>query len=758
MGDAGEIKQPQVELQTSEHEEVLNLIDTLRSHGISQYIDLPQLIVCGDQSSGKSSVLEAISGLRFPTKDNLCTRFATELILRRGPSTKVTITIHPDDERPEQESQKLSQFQSPSNSLDDFADIVKSAEQAMGLDSSAKVFSKDVLRVELCGPAQPNLTLVDLPGIFWAGDKSQSDDDAQLVQSMVKSYMEKSRSIILAVISAKSDLAMQVITKLAREIDPDGLRTLGIITKPDLLHEGSDSEANFVKLAKNENIAFKLGWHVLKNRDYDTKDTSSAERDDAERTFFSGRVWSSALPKSQVGVNNLRPRLSRVLLGQILAELPNLVRDVEDELRSCKNRLQALGGSRSTLLEQRTYLLAASQTFVDLMKDAVGGNYSDAFFGSSDSDAGYDKRLRAVAQCMLSDFADHMRLRGHAQKIVEESVAPPTLPNSPKNISRDKFLESVSLRMRRSRGCELPGLFNPAIVGDLFFEQSKPWGHILNDTEEKLVAAAKTAIAAVVEHACDSTTADAIMRHIVRPNMEPIVLKLHEKVEEVLRPHTRGHPITFNHYFIDNLQKMRQRESRGVMAGKIRQFFGADPDSEPKSNRLVKPQFDCRDLLNALLTETEADMELFACKEATNAMEAYYKVAMKSVIDSFGVYAIEECLLKELPNLFKPQNIMALEDGLVTRIAGESEESLIEREDLMKKLKVLEKTMTTLRRMKGFKGSGAIVENGSHHHHKDSRTNSSKANDSEANDSGESDDDSGDDSASTTYEYPDGPS
>jgi hypothetical protein len=79
---------------------------------------------------------------------------------------------------------------------------------------------------------------------------------------------------------------------------------------------------------------------------------------------------------------------------------------------------------------------------------------------------------------------------------------------------------------------------------------------------------------------------------------------------------------------------------------------------------------------------------------------------MKSVIDSFGVYAIEECLLKELPNLFKPQNIMALEDGLVTRIAGESEESLIEREDLMKKLKVLEKTMTTLRRMKGFKGSG----------------------------------------------------
>lgn len=74
---------PVVSLQSKDHEELLNIIDKLRSQGISRYIDLPQLIVCGDQSSGKSSVLEAVSGLRFPTKDNLCTRFATELILRR---------------------------------------------------------------------------------------------------------------------------------------------------------------------------------------------------------------------------------------------------------------------------------------------------------------------------------------------------------------------------------------------------------------------------------------------------------------------------------------------------------------------------------------------------------------------------------------------------------------------------------------------------------------------------------------------------
>jgi len=290
MEEGAEITMPRVGLQTAQHEELLNIIDTLRSQGICRYIDLPQLIVCGDQSSGKSSVLEAISGLRFPTKDNLCTRFATELILRRGPSPSITVTIIPGEDRTQRESDILSQFKAPSISVDDFANIVAAAEKAMGLDESSKVFSKDILRVELCGPKQTHLTLVDLPGIFWAGDQSQSDEDATIVRALVESYMKKSRSIILVVVSAKSDFAMQIITKLAREIDPSGHRTLGIITKPDLLHAGSDSESAFVELAKNENIYFELGWHVLKNRDYDTRTSTTLERDLAEKECFQKHV------------------------------------------------------------------------------------------------------------------------------------------------------------------------------------------------------------------------------------------------------------------------------------------------------------------------------------------------------------------------------------------------------------------------------------------------------------------------------------
>ena len=99
---------------------------------------------------------------------------------------------------------------------------------------------------------------------------------------------------------------------MARELDPKGTRTLGLITKPDALDAGSDSEAAYLRLAQNKDIMFRLGWHVLKNRDYKMRDASSAERDEAEEDFFGTGVWTSMDPK-HLGVKSLKPRLSNVL-------------------------------------------------------------------------------------------------------------------------------------------------------------------------------------------------------------------------------------------------------------------------------------------------------------------------------------------------------------------------------------------------------------------------------------------------------------
>lgn len=622
-------QQPQVHLQTREHEELLTVIDTLRSQGTTNYIDLPQLVVCGDQSAGKSSVLEAISGgVRFPAKEETCTRFATELVLRRDSKPKANISIVPDVERPQAEKDALIGFQAPSTSLDLLPTIMEAAAEAMGIDNEHKSFSKDILRVELCGPTQPHLSLVDLPGITHAPGKHQSPSEVKAVQDLVQSYMEKPRSIILAVVSAQNDLNNQIITTYAKTADPEGARTLGIVTKPDTLYDGSDKQKVYLELAEESTSTFKLGWHYLRNRDYTTKDSTAIERDEAEQEFFQRVEWSS-VPRSMVGISALRLRLSNVLVSCISQELPRLVRDVRTGITECQEQLKKLGPARRTLDEQRNSLFEASQMFFSLMKDSVHGSYHDAFFGSSESDTEYNKRLRAVVQNALRQFALDMRSRGHFVQLVDHFPEGKASAREfePKPVTRDMFLDYVQMRMARTRGRELPGTFNPDVVGDLFFDQARPWTSIVHSTRERLIEATQLTIGLVLEHVVHPSMAEQIQRHLIRPNVDRIGKALFEKADEVLKPHLKGRPMTFNHYFTENMWKKRRTERRKVMEKKINDFFRKGPEAA-RASKTWKGELDLGDLLDHFAEESDVDFDRFVCIEATNAMEAYYSVCL----------------------------------------------------------------------------------------------------------------------------------
>jgi Dynamin family/Dynamin central region len=625
MGDKNPGEVPPISLQSKDHEDLLNIIDQLRLQGISRYIDLPQLIVCGDQSSGKSSVLEAVSGIRFPTKDNLCTRFATELILRRGPSTSASVTIVPNAERSESDKAKLQQFQHEIHDLDKFEALVNDAKTIMGLDGNEKAFSKDILRVEVSGPSQPHLTLVDLPGLFSAGNKVQSDTDANVVKSLVLSYMKNKRSIVLAVVSAKNDFANQIVTKYARDIDPQGFRTLGIITKPDTLHAGSDSERSFVELAENKDVKFRLGWHVLKNRDYNTRECSMTERDEGERHFFSRGIWTS-LPSNHVGISSLKPRLSAVLKEQILVVLPKLIEDVTAGIRKCKDILNRLGDPRGTLQEQRFHLLQLSQEFASLAKSAIDGIYVEGFFGTAMDDIGYSKRLRAVIQNTCQEFSEAMRQRGHSKEIVEKvgfSGLPPAGHASPISISRSDYIGEVMRLMKRSRGCELPGTYNPLIVGNLFYEQSKNWANLADMYTGRILDATRTTLDAIIENTADETTGAGLMRYIINPAMDSLKTDLESTVTSILEPHQRGHPITYNHYFTDNIQKAKAEHRKNSITKQVEAFFGQKMGD---NDQVRQRSFSMKNLVESLNQSTEADMDRYACSEAIDCMQAYYKV------------------------------------------------------------------------------------------------------------------------------------
>lgn len=149
----------------------------------------------------------------------------------------------------------------------------------MGLvsdDPGAKsTFSNDVLR--LSGPKEDHLTIIDVPGIFkrtTSGVTTKSD--REMVEGMVHNYMTNPRCEMLVVVPANVDIATQEILKKAEDIDPDGIRTLEVLTKPDLVDKGA--EQNVIDLVEVKTHQLELGWHVLRNAGQADLEKPIAER------------------------------------------------------------------------------------------------------------------------------------------------------------------------------------------------------------------------------------------------------------------------------------------------------------------------------------------------------------------------------------------------------------------------------------------------------------------------------------------------
>ncbi|KAL4982526.1 P-loop containing nucleoside triphosphate hydrolase protein [Aspergillus falconensis] len=675
------------ELCTDEQLDLLNSIDTLRSQGINHYISLPQIIVCGDQSSGKSSVLEAISGVSFPVKSSLCTRFPTELVLRKNVQVGVRVSIVPHHSRSDVERESLSRFCEEIYGFDGISALIDNAKAAMGITTYGKAFSNDLLRVEVSGPDRPHLTIVDLPGLIHSETKQQTAADVQLVQEVVRSYMTEPRSIILAVISAKNDFANQIVLKLARDADSSGDRTLGVITKPDTLVSGSESEAMFLSLARNQDVEFRLGWHVLKNMDTEKGNWTLADRDRDEMVFFSQGAWGD-LPRALVGVSGLRSRLSKVLLGQIAAELPSLISEIKVKTDLCKSQLEKLGEPRATPDEQRPYLLRISQSFQVLVKAAVDGTYNDTFFEHMDATNGQQKRLRAVIQNLNEDFTEHIARKGHYRHVCEAGGGTKKSKHQIW-VTRAEYTAYIGKLLRQTRGRELPGMFNPMIVQDVW-------------------SAARNFILLAVRHVADDATSTAIRDEIIFPAFDTLRQEIEQKTTELLVPHKTGHPITYNHYFTETLQKIRGEQHESEISKTIQWFFGVSNLDEPY---LTSTSINLNQLVRSLLQQTEPNMVRFASVEALDCMLAYYKVALKRYVDDIANEVVESQLMLALIQIFSPVSVFDMHGKVVTRIAGESEENRSLREQLNRKLQVLGRGTEICQQFVGIRCSAETIPN-----------------------------------------------
>ncbi|KAK8061923.1 Interferon-induced GTP-binding protein Mx [Apiospora phragmitis] len=709
-------------LQSARSRKRINQIDRIRSYGIGDIVSLPQLVVCGDQSAGKSSVLEGITGMPFPRKDGICTRFPTEIILRRNATERsIVATVQPHSSQPTSTRGRLSGFRRTMVDMSELPQVTFEVSELMGLRGHPNVvegsaFASDVLRIEVTGHTDLNLTVVDLPGLISVANEEQTNADVKLIRSMVKRYISRSRAIILAVVQAGNDIANQSIVELAHKYDPQGQRTVGIITKTDLINKGT--EGRLAELAMNQgNIKLELGFFLLKNPTPAELEAgiTTEQRLRQETEFFASPIWNSQkLDMNRVGVANLRLFLQYVLDSHIEKELPNVIEEIKHHLQETEASLIFLGPKRSRISDVRLFITKISMDYCLLLQAALGGDYygdQQEYFHN-----GSNTKLRAVIHRLNTDFATRIREDGqkrnasNAIKPESEDTKLDDLENNGTKVERlliskqrmKEWVKRVSIGLAvldsanirqvylDTRGRELPGNHNYLLLAELFREQSSPW-------EPLARAHIRGVFAAVVQWVRDAV-GKTVPEERVRREISIICVRWIEDTEVrateelgKLLADERQHPITYNHYYSDNIQRARYN---GLFMP-IHAVLESTLDVETKANAL-KSTNGYEKLIGAIKGKIIVDMDEQACSEALVCLNAYYKVAMKTFVDNVCRQVIERHLVARLPDMFNPFMITQLTDERIMLLGSEPEGQQRKRDELATRKRILVASLADL--------------------------------------------------------------
>jgi GTP-binding protein EngB required for normal cell division len=635
-------------LLTADQSLLLDTVDELRSHGVSQHIELPQIIVCGDQSTGKSSVLEAISRISFPRDEALCTTFPTELALRRAPSRKVNVRLNPNPSRQGAERASLLGYKQEIDSLESFQKVVSDAKAHLqsisGEGQEADSFFEDTLHIEVTDPQWPPLSLVDLPGLISSENPRQAPKNARIPEHLCAKYMSNTKSIILAVIAANYDPPIQKVWSLIRQYDPLGRRTLCVFTKPDRVEIGPESRPKFVEYAMNTQPGYQFlrDWHIVRNSGPESKGQSVADRDTAEDQFFAQSSWTKSLHRDQLGISKLRERLSSLLEQHTQTEMPKVINDINGSLEQSREALKRLGPGRSTINEQRLYLTQKSLLFQSVIQQAVNGYYDDESFFLPSLPATDPRRLRAAVQNLNEAFAEQMHQRGHAVQLITNgdygkeypywpeleslgALENDTLPR-PRQMARSTYIEEIKILARKDKGRELIGTCSPRLVSSLFRKQSKPWRMLATNHLEVVWRHVSDHLGLVADHVTTVETAAALRRHLIYDNLDRRHQKVMAKLEELLKPHESGHPVTYDKSYIQNARKLAKDDVRiRLMAHeRVSQSRATEKGAEPQP-----PGLQIHQVLEVIQPDKD-EIDDAECANILNCMRAYYDVSLPS--------------------------------------------------------------------------------------------------------------------------------
>ncbi|KAL8917694.1 MAG: hypothetical protein Q9172_005722 [Xanthocarpia lactea] len=684
---------------------LLEVIDKLVELNIGDSVALPQLLVVGDQSSGKSSVLEGLTGLPFPRDSALCTRFATQITFRRASESATRVSIIPDKSASNEDATRMKAWERKGlRSLDrkNFSEILEEVQKVMGIGNvntgATKSFSDDVLRIEVAGPNQEHLGVVDVPGIFRKITEGVTTQiDIANVRAMAERYMDNPRSVILAVVPANVDIATQEILELAKKYDVEGDRTLGVLTKPDLVDKGA--EDHVVRLVQGTSHSLRLGWCMVKNPgQQDLQRGDDFDRHASEEAFFRNEVIWSKLDKDKVGVRSLRIRLAELLTGIVRKEFNHVRMDVVQQLQLNEKALKAMGRSRESKERQQRYLLDIADRFQTMTTQALEAHYySDDAFDSRPS-----LKLATIVVERNENFSDDIWRHGHTMKFSQEATGDDleSLVDSdaeseegmihtryrqhPDELNellyntlilaapKEGIMDWIEEVYKCSRGFEI-GTFDASLIPILWKKQSSNWDKLALGYISDIISAVHTYIWTLL---CELCPDDKVARGLLSLIQDKLIERYNrgiDKTRSILQ--VEREPMTYNHYLADNLKKWLVKLGHQ----RIKTMLKSKVIRSSSVGEIVKIS-DLDDIPN--LSNIESTVQ-----QLHDILKSYYKVARKRFVDVVCMQAADLHLVRgpdAAVKVLTPAFVTDLTSEQMERIAGEDASTRRRRAELIR--------------------------------------------------------------------------
>ncbi|MQL88207.1 hypothetical protein Taro_020761 [Colocasia esculenta] len=360
---------------------------------------LPSVAVVGGQSSGKSSVLESIVGRDFLPR-------GSGIVTRRP----LVLQLHKTEEGQAEYAEFLHV---PKRRFTDFSAIRKEIQDETDrMTGKTKQISPVPIHLSIYSPNVVNLTLIDLPGLTKVAVEEQPESIVQDIENMVRSYVEKPNCIILAISPANQDIATSDAIKLAREVDPTGERTFGVLTKLDLMDKGTNA------LDVLEGRAYRLQhpWVGIVNRSQadinKNVDMMAARR--REREYFATSPDYGHLA-NKMGSEYLAKLLSRHLENVIRSRIPSITSLINKTIDELESELNHLGRPIAVDAGAQLYtILELCRAFDRIFKEHLDGGRpgGDRIYGV------FDIQLPAALKKL--PFDRHLSLE-NVRKVISEA-------------------------------------------------------------------------------------------------------------------------------------------------------------------------------------------------------------------------------------------------------------------------------------------------------------------------------------------------